>query len=292
MATAKEMEITNERSLKLLARMYAENDVKEDVEKVRKGWLTLAGSDSEDRARVAVQYLAFDQPEHARAIVEIIREENPDWEGLELLKGRILTAEENYQKATEKLRSALNREPKNLAVRNDLVTVLLRSGKIDEAVKVVEEGTHKNSDQAAAWYLKGLAYEKKEDIQTAKSAYERALEINPKHTQTLINLAVITAQEDQNGEKAVKLLETALNNEPHNPVINYNLGWVLAMSGIDHERGFKLLIKVAQGQGEMAQKARNYIDRAYEGIRDQAGLLIQKSVLAPKEQKAFFRGFP
>ncbi|MGM0441972.1 MAG: tetratricopeptide repeat protein [Elusimicrobiota bacterium] len=266
LASAIEMKITNERSLQLLARMYAENDVREDAQKVRSEWLRKAGSDPEDRARVGFQYLAFDQPDHARAVLETIREDNPNWKGLDLLEGRILAAEGNWQQATEKLTAALNRDPENLTVRNDLVTVLLRSGKTDDAVEIVEEGTRKASGQAAAWYLKGLVYEEKGDIQTAKSAYERALEITPKHTQALINLAVIVANEDDDPEKAVELLEKALNTDPYNSKIHYNLGRILAVSKIDYKRGIRLLRHAAKGQGEVAKKASDFINRLFEGV--------------------------
>ncbi|MFW6052753.1 MAG: tetratricopeptide repeat protein, partial [Desulfosalsimonas sp.] len=270
LASAIDMDITNERSLKLLARMYAENNVKKDSEKVRAEWLRKAGPKPEDRARVAFQYLAFGQPEHAKAILKLIREENPGWDGLETLEGRILAAENKWKEAIEKLETGLEKNPRDLSVRNDLVTVLLRSGKTEEAVEVAEEGTRKSPDKAVSWYLKGLVYEAKGDIGTAKSAYDQAIEVDPGHTQALLNRAVIVIKEAESNEdapEAVELLEKALSSDPNNQKVIYNLGRVLVISEIDYKRGIRLLARAGKGRGEAAQKARDFIDRIYEGVK-------------------------
>lgn len=292
--SALKMEIANERSLKLMARMYAETDTEEGVKDILKLWLREAGPEPEDMAKVGLQYLSFGQPELARIVLNTVREQNPEWEGGEGLKGRILAAEGKWDKSVQKLRAVLEESPEDAAVRNDLVTVLLRSGKTDEALKVAEEGTRLDSQevQAVSWYLKGLVHEEQGDSSAAASAYREVIEISPEHPRALMNLANLEADKG-NAEKAVELLEKALNSDPYNRNIRYNLGRILTISQIDYKRGVRMLQQAAKGQGEAAQKARDLINRMYEGVRKQerekSGLTIQDSALAKRGAETWKR---
>ncbi|MGM0441970.1 MAG: tetratricopeptide repeat protein [Elusimicrobiota bacterium] len=268
LASAIDMDIANERSLKLLARMYAENNVDKDAEKVRKEWLRKVGTDPARRADVGFQYLAFDQPKQAREVLQTIRKDNPGWNGLEVLEGRIHAAEGNWGKAKKKLKTGLEKNPSDSTVRNDLVTVLLRGKDIEEALKVAEEGTQKAPDQAVSWFLKGLVYEEKGESKTAESSYEKTLEINPGHTDALVNLAVIKAGQEEI-DRAIELLEKALSDDPHNQEVLYNLGRVLVVSRREYKRGIRLLQYASRGKGESAQRAVEFINRLYEGIKNQ-----------------------
>ncbi len=61
----------------------------------------------------------------------------------------------------------------------DKIKEMIREGKIDEAIGLLNEIICKTPDSDEAYYLLGNAYSKKSDFRQALNNYLRAMEINP-----------------------------------------------------------------------------------------------------------------
>jgi len=263
-----QLKVANARTLMLLARIYdASGADRKLAENVREEWVKLVGGTAEGKARVAFAYLQIGVPVHARALLDAIRAETPGWAGLDLLEGRILSAEAKWKDAVAVLQRAAERTPADVAVRNDLVNALLKAGDAQGAVKAAEAGTRLAADNAQAWFLLGASQEAAGDGVGAESAYRRAATCAGAHPPALMNLAIIEATHER-GDEAIRLLEAALQGDPYNPDIAYNLGRMLVISRRDYPRGIRLLGFAAQGQGDSAKRAKDFINRLYDGVKE------------------------
>jgi tetratricopeptide (TPR) repeat protein len=56
---------------------------------------------------------------------------------------------------------------------------LLNEGKIDDAIRLLDEYIQKDNRSEEAYYLRGKAYNKKGDVRQALNNYLAAMEINP-----------------------------------------------------------------------------------------------------------------
>lgn len=56
---------------------------------------------------------------------------------------------------------------------------LINEGKIDDAIRLLDEYIQKDNRSEEAYYLRGKAYNKKGDVRQALNNYLAAMEINP-----------------------------------------------------------------------------------------------------------------
>lgn len=56
---------------------------------------------------------------------------------------------------------------------------LIYDGRLDEAIKLLNEYIKQYPSDDEGWYLRGNAYRKKEDFQQALNNYLEAMELNP-----------------------------------------------------------------------------------------------------------------
>ncbi len=106
----------------------------------------------------------------------------------------------------------------------------IRQGREDEGIELVKEFLARNPDVWNAWFLLGWAHRRKGEFETAKDAFEKALEFGPRQADTLNELAICHLElGDPLGARA--LLAEALANEPEDTKIISNLGIVELKSG-------------------------------------------------------------
>ncbi|WP_456433840.1 tetratricopeptide repeat protein [Thermosulfuriphilus sp.] len=83
---------------------------------------------------------------------------------------------------------------------------------------------------AEAWFFLGLSREAQGDSSGAKEAYEKALKLDPRHTDSLVNLGNIDYQEGELS-RAKELYFQALLLEPDHPEASFNLACLLMEEG-------------------------------------------------------------
>jgi hypothetical protein len=125
---------------------------------------------------------------------------------------------ENYAKAIEYFKQACILKPFALDFQNKLATTYVANNNLMEAKKVCQFIINEHPRYGLANFNLGYIAMQENNLPLAKFYYEKSLQINPDHVQTLINLAVVYYQTNQ--KNYIKpLLFSALKIEPTNEKI-------------------------------------------------------------------------
>src|SRR5262249_6718646 len=107
----------------------------------------------------------------------------------------------------------------NFFAHASLADLLIRRGRVREAIEHSEEALRTRPNDADAQNNLGLALLQTGDIKRAVAHFEKALEIDPGHMNAEVNLAWIlaTASDDsmRGGKKAVQLAEDVASRAGH-----------------------------------------------------------------------------
>jgi len=122
----------------------------------------------------------------------------------------------------EKLEKKLVSNPKNTAVRNDLIVAYIKNRFYEKARNLLAQSLNENPDNINSNYLMGLVCMRQSLPDEAKMYYEKVLSLNPNHSESIFNLAAI-AQYNSNYEKAKNLYQKALEINPNDGDAHYNL---------------------------------------------------------------------
>jgi tetratricopeptide (TPR) repeat protein len=94
-----------------------------------------------------------------------------------------------------------------------------------ETLPVLEELTEKNPSSLEAHFLLGVARERTGAVEDAAKSFLRVLEIDPEHDPTLNYLGYMWADRGENLERALELVQHAVEIDPHNGAYIDSLGW-------------------------------------------------------------------
>jgi tetratricopeptide (TPR) repeat protein len=162
------------------------------------------------RARI---HLAMDNLEQAKEDIDRVLQADPNLAQGLLLRSMISYTEKQYGAAIADIRKVLEQDPKNVAWRIQLASYYSASGRPRKAVELFTELLEE--DQALLPALRGradalLSYGKHSE---AIRDYEKGLEIEPKHTGILNNLAWVLATSPEDGvrdaQRSIKLATLA-----------------------------------------------------------------------------------
>ncbi len=135
-----------------------------------------------------------------------------------------------YQNSETLWRDTLTKNPQCWMARNNLGTVLMREGRVSDAIGQYEQALRTNPDFAAAHYNLGVALAQTGKIKDAIAHYEQALRINPDYANVHNNLGIVLAQTGK-VEDAIAHYGQALRINPDYAEAHYNLGKALAEVG-------------------------------------------------------------
>jgi tetratricopeptide (TPR) repeat protein len=105
--------------------------------------------------------------------------------------------------------SALESEPDQFEALMTLGTAYSRLGRIDDAIRYVEQGAERHPERAEVWARLGQMTLAKGDTAGAEKAFRRAVEIEPSNASYLYNYGWFLDQEDRRAEAAT-LYERAI----------------------------------------------------------------------------------
>jgi len=103
------------------------------------------------------------------------------------------------------------------------------SGALQQALGKLEKGLKRNPEHAEGWYLLGYAYEWQRDYSRARSAYSRAVALQP----TVERLLALARMDEWAGalDQAEVHYRQALQRQPEHPEALTNLGRILEVRG-------------------------------------------------------------
>jgi tetratricopeptide (TPR) repeat protein len=141
--------------------------------------------------------------------------------------GKALIKEGNYATARETLVRAINLDPENGTGYMNLAFVLEQQNLPGEALRYTEKALKAgNADPARIHQIRGLAFAKLNDFQSAIKEMEKALSYNPESAEIYVNSGVIYGR-NGNSQKAAEHFRKAFELDPYNDSVLQNLAFEL-----------------------------------------------------------------
>lgn len=103
------------------------------------------------------------------------------------------------------LEQARDHEPQNLVVLRNLCELWRQKGRLQKAVDYGQQAVEQAPDDEIARLNLAQALVDDKQIERAISEYHRILDLNPQHTQTWMNLAVLLLQQERRADALVAL---------------------------------------------------------------------------------------
>ncbi|MFM9265650.1 tetratricopeptide repeat protein [Tychonema sp. BBK16] len=123
-------------------------------------------------------------------------------------------------------RQALAIEPNLAETLSNLGSALADAGETAEAIATYDRALSLNPNCAEAWINLGLAREEQGDLLEAISCYQQAIQLNPNSAEAYLNLG-IALKEQGKLDEALVICQQAIQQFPANADAHYNLGIVL-----------------------------------------------------------------
>jgi tetratricopeptide (TPR) repeat protein len=206
------------------------------------------------------------------------------------LRGTVQAMTGNTAQAEESFRRAIDLDPNQLGPYQSLARFLAQAGRKEEVVATYERAAQARPDSAGLQLVLGSLHEAFGDLDKARTAYEKAISIDPQLAAAKNNLAYILAEKGENLDRALDLAQEAKSLMPESGHAADTLGWVLFKKGIpsaaigylrEAETEFKpedpnlaivrhhlALAYEASGQKEDARAALERALRDFEKIRE------------------------
>ena len=197
------------------------------------------GRIAEDGGDLAAALYQYGQVEDGRELLVAISRAGAILIG----QGRI----DEYSARFEKLRQELPEQSEQLyGIEADL---LVREGKPDLAVVVLQEGLTQLPDSSSLRYARAMLAEQQGDLALMESDLRAVIAREPENATALNALGYTLANRTQRYEEAYALISRALALQPGEPAILDSMGWVLYRMNRTDE-------------------ARDYLTRAYAAFPD------------------------
>jgi len=152
-------------------------------------------------------------------------------------KGQYASAVPHFQEATKL-------GPVAIDAQLELVGVLARDGRIEDAEKILDQQLRQSPDSELSLLSRAMVLIEKGDLSLAAADCQRVLEINPQCYRALIYLGVISARRGDN-EQAAKFLDEALAMDPQNAEAQINAG-IVAQARKDLPAALKYLRRATE----------------------------------------------
>ncbi len=115
------------------------------------------------------------------------------------------TEEEFGRRQEESFARASALDPDDPYARNNLGTVLLQQGRLDEAIGFYRQAIHQRPDYHKPYANLGVAWARKGRSDKAINLYRKALELNPRDSSTQLNLGLALARTGKRRQAATHL---------------------------------------------------------------------------------------
>ncbi|MBO0910568.1 MAG: tetratricopeptide repeat protein [Acidobacteria bacterium] len=177
-------------------------------------------------------YLIQKRPDKAIARINAQIERSPSNSGFHDLLGMIEFSKGDLPAASTELEKSAELNRNNVDAIVKLGQVQTAMGNVDQALATWSEGARDNPKAAAFYVMSGGVYERKHDLEKAKSSYETALELKPNDPGIANNLAYVLLETNGDLDRALQLAQSARRSLPESPEVADTLGWALYQKGV------------------------------------------------------------
>jgi len=190
--------------------------------------------------------------------------------------GRVYLQLQQYDNAARALERAVESNPSDPALLNDLGVAYLYQNRIPMAAEFFRAATDVNADYAPALFNLALCSLATEDTESARQQLEAYLRLRPDDPRALKEKAYLLARDGKFSE-ALTLLKRAIVHNPDWPALYFDAAAAAALAG-DTERALEYLRK-AQLITAPQEVYRVYLQPAFQQIRlTEAGQLFEREL--------------
>lgn len=165
---------------------------------------------------------------------------NPQLGSLYVTKGKVHTAQKQWDEAEAAFLKALELDPNTASAYDLLIATYIATNKLPQAAAQLEAILVKNGGNPATSMVLGLIYERMEQYEKARDAYEKVLSVRPDFVTALNNLAYLYSQRFSQLDRASELARKAHTLQPGNPAVTDTLGWIVFKQN-DYQQALALL---------------------------------------------------
>ncbi len=191
-------------------------------------------------------HLSRQQFEAARQLLAEPLAKDPRAAEPRVLLALTYVAQRDLARAEEILTQTLEVAPDARAAYLMLAQVLLAAGKQQPALERLEQVVAKNPGDVSAWMQVGMLRDSLGRYEQAAQAYRKLLEVNPRFQPALNNLAYLLSEQFAQVDEALELAKRARELAPKDPATADTLGWIAWRRG-DYAWAQSLLEEAAQG---------------------------------------------
>jgi tetratricopeptide (TPR) repeat protein len=132
----------------------------------------------------------------------------------------------NYEMAIDEYSKLAERNPKDMLVLVRLGEVYRRKGDINKAIETIQKAQSIDPNNAVASLNLAMLYDAAGQVDKSRPFYEKVLATEPDNPMALNNLAYIMAEEGNNLDQALTMVQKAKQKLPNNPEVSDTLGWI------------------------------------------------------------------
>lgn len=172
-------------------------------------------------------------------------EAEPDRRDLLFAYADLLMRAEKYDDAIKIFKQLLDKDPKSAPLIYRLGETYRRKGDLNAAIDTFRKGSQVAPNDTNNLLQLGLLMEGTGKRDQAKPIYEQILKVKPDHPIALNNLAYIKAEEGNDLDQALTMVQKALQALPSSPDIADTLGWIYIKKNLsdDAVRVYKDLVQ-------------------------------------------------
>jgi|GEM_PF-3432238 len=195
--------------------------------------------------------------------------------------GNLYFKKGEIDKAGMQYRKALELNSGYLIARVNLAVILLKQGKTEDALQMLQEGLKPYPENAELQNGLGICELRRGNIQKAIQHFRKAIDIQGPNPLFYNNLAYAYAESNDFLNEALKLCKDALKAEPQNGIVLDTLGWVYFKRGIFDQSTEYLRKALDLKPGENAVRSHLVTVYRWIGENEKAMSLIKEGSRIP-----------
>ena len=261
----------------------------EEAEKELKEAQNLARGNKEVRYRTGLYYLENNRYDQAIEIFTALISEYPEEHRFRYLLASAYEEQKSYEKAIEELKKIPTDVDFYHNVQIGISMILKKTGRIDEAIAVLESAIKEKKGQNPSIYgaLSSL-YEEKKDNSKAEDAIKAGLQEFPNNTELHYGLGVLYEKTGR-FEESVQAMRKVLELDTDNAEAMNFIGYIYADKGINLAEAEKLIkraLELKPGNGYMIDSLgwvyyrQEKMDLAIKYLAEAAALLPDDPTIA------------
>jgi tetratricopeptide (TPR) repeat protein len=232
-----------------LMRFHAQRNAPAAAINVLQRWLAADPTNVEARLAEAEFLITSGQVnEGLRGLAELVRQ-NPEGRLALVRAGRMYQQVGRAPQFVQLLEEIRSRQPKNIAVAEQLVEIYATQQRLPEATRIADATKAACAGEPRSLYYVAQLYNRVRQKEQSQGTLEEVLRLAPDDPGANNDLGYTWADDGKNLERAERMIRHAVEAEPDNPSFLDSLGWVLYKRGSFEEARHYLQQSAAGSDG-------------------------------------------